>query len=36
MNAENRGGVICLNDTQLPGNMLACASLSGSVAEGSV
>jgi len=34
--AENRGGVICLNDTQLPGNMLACASLSGSVAEGSV
>src|SRR5271157_3191455 len=21
--AENRGGVICLNDTQLPGNMLA-------------
>src|SRR5271157_4315049 len=35
-NAENRGGVICLNDTQLPGNMLACASLSGSVAEGSV
>ena len=36
MNADNRGGVICLNDTQLPGHMLACASLSGSVAEGSV
>jgi len=35
-NAENRGGVICLNDTQLPGHMLACAPLSGSVAEGSV
>ena len=35
-NAENRGGVICLNDTQLPRHMLACAPLSGSVAEGSV
>src|SRR5271165_1447481 len=35
-NAENRGGVICLNDTQLPGHMLACTPLSGSVAEGSV
>ena len=34
--AENRGGVICLNDTQLPRHMLACAPLSGSVAEGSV
>ena len=34
--AENRGGVICLNDTQLPRHMLACAHLSGSVAEGSV
>jgi len=35
-NAENRGGVICLNDTQLLGYMLVCAPLSGSVAEGSV
>ncbi len=34
--AENRGGVICLNDTQLPRHMLACAPLSGSVAEGLV
>ena len=34
--AENRGGVICLNDTQLPRHMLAYARLSGSVAEGSV
>jgi Insertion element 4 transposase N-terminal len=34
--AENRGGVICLNDTQPPRHMLACAPLSGSIAEGSV